>query len=365
MRNNEAILKINGAEHLYIYGAGLMGKALKKCLTEAPYNKVISGFIVRHVEDRNEFVDGIPVIDVEHAAKYKNNVILVALHEKNMIDAVDILRKNDFSNIIEVSFDSDLWSQIRGNWFRRNVLDNIIACCTSDKNDDRDLKIYVVHSIYDKILGEQSVCQSFEVPIQVGAKLTDKKLFAVRDDEGENISEKNKQYCELTALYWIWKNDSSKYVGLSHYRRKFDLEGESIINALRNGVDVIVTVPVLNFDTVKVQYCKDHEEKDWNILLETISELYPEYLQAAEEVQSGIYYYAYNMFITRKEILDMYCEWLFTILNSCEHKIGVKEDTYQNRYIGFLAERLLTIYLAHNKQYKVVVAPKHFIQDAY
>ena len=58
-------------------------------------------------------------------------------------------------------------------------------------------------------------------PIQVGGVHIPGMENALRDDTGENISNKNRSYCELTALYWGWKNLQADYLGLVHYRRYF------------------------------------------------------------------------------------------------------------------------------------------------
>ena len=231
-----------------------------------------------------------------------------------------------------------------------------------DDISNNNLHIYVVHSAYDKELTENIGDKSYEVSIQVGAKLTDKVLFTVRDDTGDNISEKNKKYCELTALYWAWKNDTSEYIGLSHYRRKFFLSDGEISTILSGNVDIVVTVPVMNLDTVKGQYARDHNESDWSVLGHAIEVLSPEYKDAYITVSNSIFYYAYNMFIAKREVLNDYCEWLFKILYYCEDKIGSKDDAYQNRYVGFLAERLLTIYISKHSELNVKVAHKHFIE---
>ena len=139
------------------------------------------------------------------------------------------------------------------------------------------------------------------------------------------------------------------------------MDNDMLSRLANSDIDVVLTIPILNFPNVRTMYINDHLESDWNTMLEAIAKLQPEYSATAEKVQNGIYYYAYNMFIARKEILDDYCAWLFPILFYCEEKCGKKDDKYQNRYLGFLAERLLSIYFIHNEdRYKIVHAKKSF-----
>ena len=60
------------------------------------------------------------------------------------------------------------------------------------------------------------------IPLYVGSKGKESIGFE-RDDNGINISEKNPFFCELTGLYWAWKNLNSDYIGICHYRRHFTL----------------------------------------------------------------------------------------------------------------------------------------------
>lgn len=186
-------------------------------------------------------------------------------------------------------------------------------------------------------------------PIQVGKALNDLCVENVTDDTGDNISEKNKTYCELTALYWIWKNTHEKYVGLYHYRRRLDIQKQNILKIL-NYSDVILPKKKKFKISIKEQYIREHSLEDWNILMEELKQLYPEYFDFAEKIFDKNEIYRFNMFIMKKNMFDEYCQWLFPLLEKVDKRIDVeKKDSYQIRYAGFMSERLFTLYIAYNQ----------------
>ena len=374
------------AEQAVIFGARLVAVEAAICLMGKPYDLNISYFLVSGTGENPTEVLGKPVISLEQAREIlpKNVLIIIAVMEKHLESIVENLHQSGFSNLLPLTFESDLWSDIRGNYFMEYCQENQKEYWKLEEVLERQIKeaenwdgnrgltgdnrnqgvcIYTAKCHVDRELKEDLHRYSWEIPIQVGAALTGKRICEVRDNTGDHISEKNREYCELTALYWIWKNTSSQYAGLCHYRRHFELNEDLLDQLCKSEVDVAVTVPILNFPSVKEVYRQDHVKQDWEIMMEAVGILQPKYQKAAEEVEKGIYYYGYNMFFARKEIVDDYCSWLFPILAYCEGHCEKKEDPYQNRYIGFLAERLLTIYLkGHEGKYKVVHVRKHFVE---
>ena len=374
------------AEQAVIFGARLVAVEAAICLMGKPYDLNISYFLVSGTGENPTEVLGKPVISLEQAREIlpKNVLIIIAVMEKHLKSIVENLHQSGFLNLLPLTFESDLWSDIRGNYFMEYCQENQKEYWKLEEVLERQIKeaenwdgnrgltgdnrnqgvcIYTAKCHVDRELKEDLHRYSWEIPIQVGAALTGKRICEVRDNTGDHISEKNREYCELTALYWIWKNTSSQYAGLCHYRRHFELNEDLLDQLCKSEVDVAVTVPILNFPSVKEVYSQDHVKQDWEIMMEAIGILQPKYQKAAEEVETGIYYYGYNMFFARKEIVDDYCSWLFPILAYCESHCEKKEDPYQNRYIGFLAERLLTVYLkGHEGKYKVVHVRKHFVE---
>ncbi len=209
-------------------------------------------------------------------------------------------------------------------------------------------------------------------PIVVGKNKDEFPKEYYRDDQNDNISNKNESYCELTAMYWIWKNvDEYDNIGICHYRRYLmknvsnnigDILTKEEIEENLKKYDIILPQRryFLRKNVEEQYYSQDNAfEKDYKILREVIKEIAPDYFETFQKVSAGHSTYLYNIIITKKETYRRYCEWLFEILNEVEKRIDITNYTQQQKRIfGFMAERLMTVYVEKNnlkvKEFKVV-----------
>lgn len=196
-------------------------------------------------------------------------------------------------------------------------------------------------------------------------------LGYVGDDSGENISAKNPSYCELTGLYWAWKNLTCDYIGLCHYRRYFArtiwrrglerkkkviLRREDYESLLRR-YDVILPVKRRYFiETVRSHYGHAHNGRDIDDVGTVIEELFPEYSRAFVDVMARRSLYLLNMFVMRRRLFDDYCGWLFPLLSELERRVDISGYVgRQTRVFGFLGERLFNVWLEKQKFRKVEI----------
>lgn len=197
------------------------------------------------------------------------------------------------------------------------------------------------------------------IPIHVGSEGKDDLGF-IRDDQGDNISDKNSSYCELTGLYWAWKNSDADITGLCHYRRylshrPLDAKLHRILSAddirkILSKKDIILPKKVhLGRKNIYEHYCAHHYEKDFITTREAVEKLYPEYLEDFDACMKEKTMYQCNMFIASKEIADEYCSWLFGVLGYVENHTDISEyDKVQGRIYGYIGERLINVWVRHH-----------------
>jgi len=239
-------------------------------------------------------------------------------------------------------------------------------------------------------------------PIHVGAKNSEELLdFTQRDDEGDNISDLNPYYCELTGHYWVLKNyiDTSDddYIGFCHYRRLPDLNNISDIDSpsiygmtYSQSIDFFKTISNNKYDfkydiilpcsvylyantvnpilrdnephyTMYEQFKKEHNSSLLDILKTVIEKDFPDFINALNTAYSQEKIHSYNIYIMKKELLKKFLEWEFEVLNKLGEKIGGwKQDKYA-RLAGFIGENLINVWLNKYQNLKKGYVPLYMI----
>jgi len=240
------------------------------------------------------------------------------------------------------------------------------------KNANSQEKIKIVVATHKKY---QMPTELMYVPVQVGAE--GKALIGYTpDNTGDNISAKNANYCELTGLYWLWKNamDDADAIGLVHYRRHFTqkkskdkwdcIATEEQVRAMLEKAPIILPKKRNYFiETNYSQYAHAHHAIDLDTAREIFSEKYPEYLHAYDSVMKRTKGHRFNMFIMEKRYAEEYCSWLFDILFELEKRLDItKYSVNDARVFGFVGERLLDVWLEKNG-YEHVELHAVFMED--
>jgi hypothetical protein len=224
-------------------------------------------------------------------------------------------------------------------------------------NDRRQISMLVAsHKLYD-MPGEEMY-----LPIWVGARLNAPKRFTP-DDTGDNISVKNRNFCELTAVYWAWKNLEADNVGLCHYRRYFKgsftfvaggrsfgiLSTEETLRLLERHPVILPKKRDYYIETTYSQYAHAHHAIDLDTARRILVDRHPGYVEAFDSLMKKTSGHKFNMFVMRKDIFDSYCNWLFDVLFEMEKRLDISEySVNDSRVFGFVAERLLDVWMETN-----------------
>jgi hypothetical protein len=204
---------------------------------------------------------------------------------------------------------------------------------------------------------------------------------SLHDANGDNISGLNRDFCELTATYWLWKHCDDDYVGLCHYRRLFAFspiplpshQSQAIVRTpmsaavldflagphqqkrleqLLEHYEVIVPLPVLQHPSIGQSYRESHGDDVWDAFARAC---HGEFGEVAGMLDVETRFHYGNMLVARNEVFRDYAERLFRVLHQVYAEIGslpAQEGVrYQPfRYPGYLGERFTNLYLAATRR---------------
>lgn len=205
------------------------------------------------------------------------------------------------------------------------------------------------------------------LPIHVGRalhpELADQMgLRFVGDDTGDSISALNATYCELTALWWLWRNCDSEYKGLVHYRRHLAspdpvrrsavdpldrvVTGEELLAILASSAAVLPRRRRYYVETMRSHWEHTQPPEQLAEAIRVVAELAPSYSDEFERVLSMRGAHMFNMMVMRAEVFDAYCAWLFPLLMELTSRLDpAAYPPFQARYPGRISELLLDVWI--------------------
>lgn len=345
---------------LAIYGAQGIALGAWEALHNLYPSKNVRCFLVTERGMNAEYLSGLPVIELESFSRMLSEEekerleILIATPENVMAEIEERLNKHGL--FCHVRLTSWRWASLMGYHYVCGR-DYIPLQALPVGFHRAKINVFMAKFYQDKPLAGKYDIPIWVTPIQVGAALCKERVAELLDCDGENISVKNVNYSELTALYWIWKNrlghqspvSGDEYYGLMHYRRVLELSEDDILRLVDNGVDVVLPYPMPYEPNIEAHHERYLKKGDWDAVLAAVSELQPEYAEVFKKVQKQRYFYNYNIMLAKKEVLEGYCSWLFPILERVEELSIPKGVDRADRYLGYVGESLTTLYFMFHK----------------
>ncbi len=349
--------------NLSIYGAQGYALGAYEAIKTLYPKREISCFLVTSMDGNPSVLDGIPVRKLADFAAgmsgedKQDTEILIATPEQVQPDIEEVLENFGFRRHKRLTFVRwvELIKLFHVKHGRFLPLSAVPVGCETPF-----IRIYMAKSHVDKPLKKTSPLPDHVFPIQVGTDCCDTRVANLADNTGENISGKNGNYCELTALYWVWKNklmesgtldgEAGQYYGLCQYRRELDLQEDDLLRLVDNDVDVVLPYPLPYEPDIHAHHKRYIKDADWEAMLTALQELQPAYAAVFSEILEQPYLYNYNVILAKKSVLRDYCAWLFPILRRTEELSVPKGSERADRYIGYMAETLETLYFMKNAE---------------
>ena len=339
-----------------IYGAQGIALGAYNAIKLLHPEKKIACFFVTERGINSATLGGIPVIELSEYIKDKTeeekaNVTVLICTPENVMESIEkSLDEVGMNNHIRI--DSLKWACLQEKAF---TLSGTFAPLStfSVGSKKADIEVFKMVHHKDKPLVTNYKDPVYVTSVQVGASFADIRMTECIDNQGENISEKNGDYSELTGLYWIWKNKIKRqddtYYGLAHYRRFLELSEDDLLRLADNDIDVVLPYPMPYEPNIEAHHLRYLSDLEWDAVLHALKELQPDYSRAFKDILKQEYFYNYNVILAKKDVLDDYCSWLFPLLFRIEENNDPNKEKEPNRYMGYVGETLETLYFMYNK----------------
>lgn len=347
--------QIEKAEGLIIYGAQVVAYGVYVAIKEVA-GRIPNAFVVSSIDNNPLNIDGIPVTEFNENIS-SSSLVIVATPEIYHENIKNKLKQLGIGKSLYV--DTHMEYLIMSEYFRKmdrfTLLEDISSLKYNESMQlsERDktlsgVNMYMAKFHRDPILIGNYHIPSWIQPIQVGAALTDNRIAGLQDNTGDNISLKNPNYSELTAMYWVWKNRSDEYMGICHYRRMLVLDNNDISKIKQNHINVVLPLPFVCYPDTSGQYGRYITIEDQEKMFLALKEVSADYYELAKQILKEPYLYNYNMFLADYQTYCDYCSWLFPILKRAEELCESEGRVRKDRYIGYFGEVLTAIYYLSN-----------------
>ncbi len=331
-----------------IYGAQVVAYGAYNAIANL-CNRKPKCFVVSNLENNPSDIDGIPVLTLDSVQK--DWLIIIGVTELLQTEIVLYLEERGYTNYFLLTQREEHMLMSR---HYKNI-NQFPMACFQDMKEDIDFVMYEVGNHRDKSLSNSPLLQTYETKIQAGAALTDVKIAMLQDNTGDNISERNRQYCEMSAVYWIWKNTNHEWTGIEHYRRHLHVKPEM----LHEDIDVLMPLPYMCYPYTVAQFRRFVSEDVLQLLLKALRDLHPEQYPEYNRILYGKYQYTYNLLCARRQVFEDYCGWFFEITEYMERISDEVPAIKDTRALSYVAEVLTNLYFMHNeKKWNIVHVEK-------
>jgi hypothetical protein len=351
---------VKSKDNVYYYGAGLRAEEFLKMQSLGFYVlREPTAFIVTDKTSTPSSICNKKIYSVDEAKTLlkENDAVIVITLEVYHDDIKQSLKTSGCNNIYYLTDDAEryiTYSFWRYYFKQKGINTKLMPLEHSYKyNITGNVLIhqYCVYSEHDAELLGRFEKKPWIIELLCGAVNNKKQLSNYRDDSGNNISELNSYFNELTGLYWVWKNTNDDYSGICHYRRRF--ESDRVLKAIvEEKYDVILPLPTMVGPDLETYYLNWGEGKYYLTMLDVIKERHNGYYECALNVVKDVIFIPNNICLAKREILNDYCEFLFDVLFEVEKRLENYKGKKQSRC--WLSEHVSTIYfMKHLNDYKI------------